>query len=160
MKYVVGVDPGLTGALAFLYGNEFYRVVDIPVMGNGKGSAKVKNQVNGAALANIFQTIGLPLSEITVYLEAVAAMPQQGVSSVFSFGDTFGCIRGVVQALGLSMTLVRPTVWKKYHGLIGAPDDAARTKAQLLYPAAPLELKKHHNRAEALLIARYGAMQP
>jgi crossover junction endodeoxyribonuclease RuvC len=98
-----------------------------------------KNQVNAAALATILRIDQKPC---TAYLEAVSAMPGQGVSSMFSFGTSYGIVQGVLAALGIPVVLVRPVVWKSRAGLKGANKDLARTLAQRLYPGADLSRKK------------------
>lgn len=159
MRYIIGIDPGLTGAIACLSGATaaLIGIDDMPVMMSGKGDAKVKNKVNGAAVARIIRGFNVPLDEVTVYLEHVSAFKDQGVAGVFSFGHSFGIIEGVVAALGLPLILVRPAVWKKTFGLLKQEKDVARTYAINLYPSAPLERKKDCGRADAILIARYGA---
>jgi len=151
MRYVIGIDPGLTGALAVLdrvYDGKVV-VADMPVMAKGIGK---KMQCNAAELAQ------LPghYRPAQVWLEQVGAMPGQGVSSMFSFGESFGVIRGVVAALGVPLELVRPAAWKRRFGLLKADKDVARTRAIELYPLLPLSRKKDVGRADALLIARYG----
>jgi len=157
---VIGVDCGLSGAIAFMkdYSFVLYDVLDMPVMtGSGK-----HQQVNGAELAKIFREAHQKYASvkkaenIIVYLERVSAMPGQGVSSMFSFGCSYGIVLGVTAALGYSVTLVTPQAWKKRAGLIGKEKDAARTKAQLLYPGADLARKRDIGRADAILIARFG----
>ena len=149
---IVGIDPGLTGAVAFLDG-ESYFVEDMPVMAHGKGHSRVKNQVNPVELAAMLnQSIEL------VVIERVNSMPGQGSASIFSLGDTYGCIRGVVGALGLPMEAVNPREWKKYYN-INSDKEIARARAIERYPKVDLSKKKHHNKAEALLIARYGEMK-
>ena len=156
----IAIDPGLSGAIAVIkdYSFEMLEVFDMPVMpGTGK-----RHQVNGAELAKILReakAIHAPVKSnenIQVYLERVSAMPGQGVSSMFSFGCSYGIVLGVLAALQYSVTLVTPQSWKKRAGLIGKEKDAARTTAQLLYPAADLGRKKDIGRADALLIARFG----
>lgn len=148
MSVVIGIDPGLTGAIAVL--GEAIEAYDMPVMAKGTGK---KQQVNAAEVANILLC---HQGAATVYLERVAAMPKQGVSSTFSFGETFGVMRGVTAALGIPLELVTPQSWKRRFSLLGADKDAARTKAIELFPEAPLSRKKDIGRAEALLIAVYG----
>ena len=147
---VVGIDPGLSGALAFLFEDGTYSgVFDMPVMAAGKTG---RQQVNAAALVEWMKKVYPPDRAV---LEHVAAMPKQGVSSVFSFGQSFGIILGVLAALEIPVELVRPNVWKKAYGL-GKDKEEARARAIQLYPAAPLSRKKDAGRAEALLLARYG----
>lgn len=156
---IIGIDPGLTGALAFMQPNGLLEeVVDMPVMAKGKGKTRVKNQINAPALSAILQERLLSppkMRAATVYLERVSAMSGQGVASVFSLGDTYGCIRGVVGSLGIPIHIITPQMWKKFYTL-PSDKEVCRAKAIELYPAAPLERKKDHNRAEAILIARYG----
>jgi crossover junction endodeoxyribonuclease RuvC len=150
----IGIDPGITGAIAFLQDDymECIGLYDMPVMALGKN----KHQVNAAELAKIVHNGGNNEKPITVYLELVNAMPGQGVSSMFNFGMGYGVVQGVCAALGYPLVLVRPNVWKKIAGLIGKPKESARTLAQQLYPEQDLSLKKHVGRADALLIARFG----
>ena len=150
MTYRLGIDPGLSGAIALLRDDlSLVAVFDMPVMTLRKG----KNQVNAAALANIIKRPGYTM---TAYLEAVSAMPGQGVSSMFSFGTSYGIVQGVLAALGIPVVLVTPQSWKKWAGLVGKEKDYARTLAQRLYPAAELSRKKDIGRADAILIGRYG----
>lgn len=156
---IIGIDPGLTGAVAFVW-DGLYLVLDIPTMANGKGSSKVKQQVNASALKsmilrNIEDDDG-HIGPCSVFMERVSSMPGQGVASMFSMGDTFGCIRGVCAAMGLPVEIVTPQSWKKHYHL-GSDKEVIRAKAIELFPLAELGRKKDHNRAEALLIARYGA---
>ena len=149
-KVMIGIDPGLTGAVAYV-GSSIYSVYDIPVMAKGKGAGKVKYQVNPAELARVLRQIG----KDKVFLERVSSMPGQGVASMFSMGDTFGCIRGVCAAMGYEVEIITPQSWKK-HFKLGKDKEVVRAKAIELFPDVELPLKKHHNRAEALLIAQYG----
>ena len=149
---IVGIDPGLTGAIAFLDG-ESYFVEDMPVMARGKGAGKVKNQVNPSELYTLLAMRGVKLACV----ERVSSMPGQGVAGVFSLGDTFGCIRGVIAAIGIPLELVTPQKWKKYYN-IGSDKEIVRARAIERFPKAELSRKKDHNRSEALLIARYAQM--
>jgi len=154
---IVGIDPGITGALALISHKGLQAVVDMPVMQRSKGKANVKNQVNAAALAELLREWlkDYDKNEIRIYIERVQAMPKQGVSTMFSMGHTCGIIEGVVAARGWPHELVTPREWKAALKL-GKDKNQARTMAQRLYPEAPLSLVKHHNRAEAILIALYG----
>lgn len=145
----IGIDPGNTGALAALYPSGTVEVHDMPTMANGK-----KQQVNAAAVAEILSEWSRRGSLVVV--EKVAAMPGQGVTSMFNFGMGYGVIQGVVAATGLPMRLVTPQSWKKPFGLIGKDKDMARTIAQQLYPNESLSRKKDIGRADAILIATYG----
>lgn len=153
---VIGVDCGLSGALAMLDGTGLSAVQDMPVMAKGAGHGRVKNEVNAAALNQILGNwINGQADEVLVVIERVASMPGQGVASMMSLGDSVGCIRGVVAARGYPVKWVTPQRWKKHFGL-PADKELARAKAIQLYPTAPLERKKDHGRSEAILIARYG----
>jgi crossover junction endodeoxyribonuclease RuvC len=156
MTTIIGIDPGLTGALAVLRDGCVLYVFDMPIMPNGKGTAKIKNQVNPAALVQFLYGLDVPFLEMVVYMEAVTSMPRDAQTISFSLGDSVGTVRGVLAALGIPLTLVRSQVWKKHFGLLKLDKDFSRTKAQQLYPHVNLSLKKHHNRAEAILIATYG----
>ena len=150
----VGIDPGISGAIAIINGTgTLLCVEDMPIMAKGKGGSRVKSQVNAAGLAELLGRYA-PWRPV-VYCERVSSMPDQGVASVFSLGDTFGCIRGVIGALGLASEIITPQSWKKYYG-VGSDKEVARAKAIEMYPLAPIHKKKDHNRAEAILIARYG----
>jgi crossover junction endodeoxyribonuclease RuvC len=147
----IGIDPGLSGAIAVLEESGFlHEVADMPIMELRKG----RNQVNAAALSKILKRWAA--SDAMAYLEQVSAMPGQGVSSMFSFGCSYGIVQGVLAALTIPMVLVSPQSWKKRAGLQGKDKDMARTLAIRLYPAAELSRKKDIGRADAILIARYG----
>lgn len=167
---VVGIDPGLTGAVACIgHKAQMLHLQDIPVMERGSGGATVKNQVNATALAELLREWLNPYdkNEILVVIEMAQSMPAavrtkgggikivQGGSSIFSTGHSAGMIEGVVGACHYQHRLVKPTEWKKVMRLT-ATKEQCRAYAQRLYPEAPLHLMKHHNRAEALLLARYG----
>ena len=128
----------------------------MPTMIDGK---KNKKQVNGAQIYNeISERIkNIPKNEINVVLEKVSAMPGQGVTSMFNFGQSFGVIKGICSALGLPIYFVRPTKWKKHFNLIKTNKDASRTKVIEVYPeiSSKLHRKKDSNRADAILIALY-----
>ena len=99
---IIGVDPGLNGALAVLDGNKIIEVFDIPVMAEGK---KNKRQLNSAELSSILRNNMLNNENTVVVVEQVNAMPGQGVTSMFNFGQTFGAIKGICAALGLPIFL-------------------------------------------------------
>ena len=152
MMYL-GIDPGLSGALALVDGEKMIRIWDMPVSvkTHGKG-----NEVNAYLLSdNIIEALEISEGMLTARVEQVSAMPGQGVSSMFSFGVSFGVISGVIGALGINKQMVRPAAWKRAIGLTGRDKDAARTLAIQLYPEAAqlLARKKDVGRADALLIA-------
>ena len=151
---IIGIDPGISGAISILQNKKVLEVFDTPTMIDGK---KNKKQVNGAQLANIIKNRLTENQEIVVIVEHVNAMPGQGVTSMFNFGQSFGVVKGICAALNLPIYFVRPAKWKKYYNLINTNKDASRTKAIELYPknASELSRKKDSNRADAILIARY-----
>ena len=151
---IFGIDPGISGAISLLKNKKVLEVYDMPTMIDGK---KNKKQVNGSQIANIFKERINTEDEITVIVEHVNAMPGQGVTSMFNFGQSFGVIKGVCSALSLPIYFIRPTKWKKHFNLINVNKDASRTKAIEIYPeiSNKLSRKKDSNRADAILIARY-----
>ena len=151
---VVGIDPGLSGAVAFLPEPPWLPwVEDIPTVVHSK-SGFVKNAVDAMGLARMLEPYAM-LGQARVFLEHVNAFPGQGVGSMFSLGMTFGTIAGVVAALRMPLQFVGPAEWKA-HFKLTKDKDLARGLATRLYPDIDLSRKKDHNRAEALLIARYG----
>ena len=151
---IFGIDPGVSGAISILEDKKIIEVYDMPTMIDGK---KNKKQVNGSQVANIFKEKVDLKKEISVVVEHVNAMPGQGVTSMFNFGQSFGVIKGVCSALSLPIHFVRPTKWKKHFNLINTNKDASRTKVIEIYPeiSSKLSRKKDSNKADAILIARY-----
>tara|TARA_B100000029_G_scaffold374439_1_gene368756 strand:- start:395 stop:874 length:480 start_codon:yes stop_codon:yes gene_type:complete len=151
---IFGIDPGVSGAISILENKKVIDVFDMPTMIDGK---KNKKQVNGSQLANIIKEKISNNKEFIVVVEHVNAMPGQGVTSMFNFGQSFGVIKGVCSALNLPIYFVRPTKWKKHFNLIKTNKDASRTKVIEAYPeiSNKLSRKKDSNKADAILIARY-----
>mgnify|MGYP001229214970 CR=1 FL=1 len=151
---IIGIDPGLSGGIAILDDLKIFDVFDMPIMSEGK---KNKNQLNSAQLVNLITEHILKKDETFVIVEQVSAMPGQGVTSMFNFGQTFGSIKGICAALGLPIFYVRPAKWKKHFELINSSKDASRTKVIEMYPSISSRLtkKKDVNKADAILIARY-----
>ena len=147
---VIGVDPGVSGAVAILDGIWLVAVHDMPVAIVGK-SRKRRDVLEGQ-LADLLR----PHPDAVCWIEQVGAMPGQGVSSTFLFGACYGLCRGVAAGLGLRVELVTPQAWKRHHGLLGTDKDAARAVASRLFPGASLARVKDGGRADALLIAEYG----
>ena len=119
---------------------------------------KNKKQVNGAQIYNEFlKRINKKEDEIRVVIEQVSAMPGQGVTSMFNFGQSFGILKGICSAMQLPMFFVRPTKWKKYFNLINSQKDASRTRAIEIFPyfSTQLSKKKDSNKADAILIASF-----
>ncbi len=151
---IIGIDPGLSGAIAILEDNVIKELFDMPVMSDGK---KNKRQLNSAHLVTIIKDNIKDSKNTVMVVEQVNAMPGQGVTSMFNFGQTFGAIKGICAALGLPIFFVRPAKWKKYFELINSSKDASRTKAIEMYPhiSEKLSKKKDVNKSDAILIARY-----
>ena len=151
---IIGIDPGLSGAIAILENNKVLNLFDIPVMSEGK---KNKRQLNSALLVNLIKENIDQSEEIAVVVEQVNAMPGQGVTSMFNFGQTFGAIKGICAALKLPIFFVRPSKWKKHFELINSSKDSSRTKAIEMYPELSNQLskKKDVNKSDAILIARF-----
>ena len=118
---------------------------------------KNKKQLNSAHLVKLLRDNLVENEETSVVVEQVNAMPGQGVTSMFNFGQTFGAIKGICASLGLPIFFVRPSRWKKHFDLINSQKDSSRTKAIEMYPSLSNELsrKKDVNKADAILIARY-----
>ncbi len=151
---IIGIDPGLSGAIAILENKQVITLIDMPVMAEGK---KNKRQLNSAQLVSIIRENIKNNEEVVVVVEQVNAMPGQGVTSMFNFGQTFGAIKGVCAALDLPIFFVRPSRWKKYFELINSSKDSSRTKAIEMYPSisSHLSKKKDVNKSDAILIARF-----
>mgnify|MGYP000551269370 CR=1 FL=1 len=151
---IIGIDPGLSGGIAILENNKVKTLFDMPVMPEGK---KNKRQLNSAQLAKLIKDSLKGYAEFSVVVEQVNAMPGQGVTSMFNFGQTFGAIKGICAALGLPIFFVRPSKWKKHFELINSSKDASRTKAIEMYPSLSDQLskKKDVNKSDAILIARF-----
>ena len=136
---IIGIDPGLSGGIAVLENNKVLNIFDMPVMPDGK---KNKRQLNSAQLVSLIRENINSNEDITVVVEQVNAMPGQGVTSMFNFGQTFGAIKGVCAALELPVFFVRPSKWKKHFELINSSKDASRTKAIEMYPSLCDDLSK------------------
>ena len=151
---IFGIDPGLSGALAILDKKKIFEVIDLPTMSDGK---KNKKQLNSAHLSKYIQTNIIDLNKSAVVVEQVNAMPGQGVTSMFNFGQTFGAIKGICATLNLPIYFVRPSKWKKHFELINSSKDSSRTKAIEMYPSLSDDLarKKDVNKSDAILIARF-----
>ena len=153
---IIGIDPGISGSICFFQDGIIKDVIEMPTMTDGK---KNKRQVNGAQIFNeISERINkFDKKNIKVVIEQVSAMPGQGVTSMFNFGQSFGVIKGICSAMQLSMFFIRPAKWKKYFGLIKTEKDASRTKVIEIFPYISSELsrKKDSNKADAVLIASF-----
>ena len=153
---IIGIDPGISGSICFFQDGTIKDVVEMPTMIEGK---KNKKQVNGSQIFNeISEKIkNMDKKNIKVVIEHVTAMPGQGVTSMFNFGQSFGILKGICSAMQLSVYFVRPAKWKKYFNLINSEKDASRTRAIEIFPyySSHLSRKKDSNKADAILIASY-----
>ena len=153
---VIGIDPGISGSICFFLDGKINDVVEMPTMTEGK---KNKKQVNGSQIYNeISDRIKkIDKKNIKVVIEQVSAMPGQGVTSMFNFGQSFGILKGICSAMQLPMYFVRPAKWKKYFNLINSEKDASRTKAIEVFPyfSSNLSKKKDSNKADAIFITSF-----
>ena len=153
---IIGIDPGISGSICFFQDGKIVDVVEMPTMIEGK---KNKKQVNGSQIFNeISDKIKkLDKKDIKVVIEQVSAMPGQGVTSMFNFGQSFGILKGICSAMQLPMYFIRPVKWKKYFNLINSEKDASRTRAIEIFPyfSSQLSRKKDSNKADAILISSF-----
>jgi crossover junction endodeoxyribonuclease RuvC len=153
---IIGIDPGISGSICFFQSGKINDVIEMPTMTEGK---KNKKQVNGSQIFNeiSYRTKKIDKKDIKVVIEQVSAMPGQGVTSMFNFGQSFGILKGICSAMQLPMYFVRPAKWKKYFNLINSEKDASRTRAIEIFPyfSSQLSRKKDSNKADAILIASF-----
>ena len=151
---IIGIDPGVSGAICILNDGKITEIYEMPTMIDGK---KNKKQVNGAEITNIINKELINEKDAKVVIEHVSAMPGQGVTSMFNFGQSFGVLKGICAALKLPVYFIRPIKWKKYFNLINTEKDASRTKVIEAFPyiSSKISRKKDSNKADAILIARF-----
>ena len=153
---IIGIDPGISGSICFLDNGKILDVIEMPIMTDGK---KNKKQVNGSQVYNeVTKRIKqFEKNQIRVVIEHVSAMPGQGVTSMFNFGQSFGILKGICTAMQLPMYFVRPAKWKKYFNLLNSEKDASRTRVIEIFPyfSSQLSRKKDSNKADAILIASF-----
>ena len=138
---IIGIDPGISGSICFFEDGKILDVIEMPTMTDGK---KNKRQVNGSQIYNeiLKKTVGFNKENIRVVIEQVSAMPGQGVTSMFNFGQSFGMLKGICSAMQLPMYFVRPAKWKKHYNLINSQKDASRTRAIEIFPYFSSQLSK------------------
>ena len=153
---IIGIDPGISGSICFFKDGKILDVIEMPTMTEGK---KNKKQVNGSQIYNeILKKVNkLETNDIRVIVEQVSAMPGQGVTSMFNFGQSYGILKGICSAMQLPIYFVRPAKWKKYFNLLNSEKDASRTRAIEIFPyfSSQLSKKKDANKADAILIASF-----
>jgi len=149
MSYVIGIDPGISGAISVFGAVTLFDVIDMPTLEVDSGKTK-KRHISAAGLRDILE--GYPNHHVVI--EKVGAMPGQGVTSMFNFGRSAGIIEGVVAALRMPHTYVTPATWTKAVGR-AAGKDASRMRAMELFPSKADLFKraKDDGRADAALIA-------
>lgn len=163
MSYVIGIDPGLSGAIALLdtLADTVVKVWDMPTMKKTHGKGK---EINAYLLVDIVdEAIEIVGSArlLSATIERVNAAPmqgrKQGAASMFTFGQSVGIVVGVLASKNIPVKYALPSAWKRFIGLIAADKKASIGVAINLYPecAASLYLKKHDGRADAILIAAY-----
>ena len=153
---IIGIDPGISGSICFFGDGKIIDIIEMPTMAEGK---KNKRQVNGSQIYNEIskRVKNFDKQNIRVIIEQVSAMPGQGVTSMFNFGQSYGILKGICSAMQLPMYFVRPAKWKKYFNLLNSEKDASRTKAIEIFPyfSSQLSKKKDSNKADAILIASF-----
>lgn len=154
---IFGIDPGQTGAIAVLHDGEVKQVIDMPTTARMHGKGQ---QVDAYTLTSELLAAASGHNQRRAIIEAVSAMPGQGVSSTFRFGEALGVVLGVLGALQIPVSWASPVRWKKAAGLYGKDKDAARTLALQLHPEAGdmLTRKKDIGRADAICIAHFGSL--
>lgn len=156
MKYILGVDPGLSGALAWYDPTDRSVIVhDMPTfqIDRNKGHRREIDYYN---LGRLIDTYAADTK--SAFVERVASMPAQGIASAFTFGEAFGAVKGAIAANLIPMQLITPQVWKRSFGLTQDKDASRRAASQLL-PAhgAQWQRSKDDGRAEAVLLAIFGS---
>lgn len=156
----IGIDPGLSGAMALLCPvRGLLDVEDLPTCANGLESGRMVRWLDVRSIAETLHRWSdaheLGKESVAVFLERPIAMPGQQISTAASNFDCQGVLRALMTIRGYTTRMVPPAEWKRYYKL-GKDKDAAVKTARALYPTAPLTLAKHHNRSEAILIGRYG----
>lgn len=149
MSAVIGIDPGFTGAIAILRADGTLSVEDMPIVTSGRGKVEIAHPL-------LLELLNVPGG--VLWLERVSVMPGQGITSAFRFGQGYGAIETAAAANALPVNYVTSPVWKRYFGL-PKDKDAARGLAMKRFPASAdlFKRKKDSGRAEAALIAVYGA---
>jgi crossover junction endodeoxyribonuclease RuvC len=154
MQNILGVDGGIRGGLAIVaiqngVAPVLIDAIDIPVAGIGP-----KERVDPIAIRDWL----LPHQLQHAFIERAQAMPRQGASSGFKYGRAIGAIEASIMLVGIPLSIVESSAWKKFHGLRGSEKEASRLRAIMLFPnsAEMFARKKSHGKSEAALIALYG----
>lgn len=152
---VLGVDPGIRGAIALLRGQAVSVLEDLPTHTLTTTTRKSRDELDAHGLHGILADEA-PID--AAFIEQVGPMPRQGVVSTYRFGYSAGVIYGILTAMGIAVHFVPPKVWQRHHR-IGPEPDASRQRAVQLYPGVAdcLARKRDNHRSDALLLAAYGA---
>lgn len=156
-RYKIGVDPGLTGAIAVLCNNDLVDILDMPSIAATKGKGNIVSpQLLTANVEKILKSID-DNCVVSCNIEQVSAMPGQGVASTFKFGRSLGVAEGVIAAAKIPITYVTPQKWKKQQGLIRRDKDSSRQLCLQMFPNKVhyFKRKKDNGRSDAVLIAMY-----
>jgi crossover junction endodeoxyribonuclease RuvC len=146
---ILGIDPGVSGALALLANGEVH-VIDMPVV-----EVRGKRLIDATAVRRAIME-GFPYLTNMIVLEHVQGVQGSGATSAFSFGRGFGIVEGVVAGLGLPLTLVRPTVWTKALGVSRDKGQHRLTASRLWPQQSQLFARvKDDGRADASLLAHW-----
>lgn len=158
---VIGVDPGLTGAISLLCTERgLLDCRDLPVCSNGQATGKMLRWIDAAKLQELLASwstsFGFAAESVHACIERPIPMPSMPSTTTASSFDSFGVIRALVSGKVApdGMTIVNPRDWKKFFGL-GTDKDESRATALRLYPTAPVTRAKDHNRAESVLIGHW-----
>lgn len=157
--FLIGADPGLTGAIALIGPHGLCACVDLPIEANTTPGGKVSNRIHVKRLADILADWRLRhglLGDTFACLEQAVPLPGMPSTTTASTFDSYGAIRAVLTLKTESLEVVHPQKWKRSYGLNSDKDASIRT-ALALYPEAEpvLQRKKDHNRAEAILLAHW-----
>lgn len=152
-RLTLGIDPGQSGAIALLADGACAGFIDMPLVSRRAGGNEISGSLLAGTLRGVLQAHAG--AYVLAVLEQVNAMPKQGVTSSFRFGQADGIVRGVLGALNIAWIEVPPQLWKRHLRLTGCDKDAARTLAIQRFPehGALLARKKDVGRADALLMA-------
>ena len=159
---IIGIDPGVNGAIACYEPDSMTcYVYDMPTIWiqlatKKNGKIQRRKRLNYEKLARLLRTL-METGADYAWIEKVGPMPRDGAVGAFTFGEAYGAVKGACSALNLNTLEVRPQVWKAHFGLIGENKDDSRRIASDLFGPENFKLKKDHNKAEAALIACYGA---
>ena len=144
----IAIDPGLSGAIAVLEGPDNLEVFPTPTIKSGKGS---RRDIDFRGLYTLL--LECDCNNAFAVIEQVGAMPGQGVTSMFRFGESFGILKAMVFTVGISHTFVHPATWKKAHKLTGKGKDASIALASSYWPH--VTFGRNTNLADAALMALY-----